>query len=135
MSLLSFAAIAIKRTAALRNPFQCKYCGTQLTNRNFSTAITTKVTKPIHDVKTNVANDVILFKYENPRFFRIMNIFAVVQYMFWAYLGAFAFTSLRDAPVDQSKISDDTPWFRKINLGEHKYRNTLGAVAVLVGKN
>ncbi|CAH4032931.1 unnamed protein product [Pieris brassicae] len=63
-----------------------------------------------------------------------MNIFAVVQYMFWSYLGVFALKNLRDAPVDSSIMNDEqTPWFRKINLGENKYKNTLGAIALLVG--
>ncbi|RVE53730.1 hypothetical protein evm_001622 [Chilo suppressalis] len=53
--------------------------------------------------------------------------------MFWMYLGIFSFSSLRDAPVDESKITDDTPWFRRINLGESKYRNGLGIVSVSVG--
>ncbi|OWR53942.1 hypothetical protein KGM_212935 [Danaus plexippus plexippus] len=62
-----------------------------------------------------------------------MNVFAIVQYMFWTYLGIFALKTLRDAPVDKSKITEDTPWFRRINLGENKYRNTLGTVAILIG--
>ncbi|XP_059061663.1 transmembrane protein 223 isoform X2 [Achroia grisella] len=53
--------------------------------------------------------------------------------MFWSYLGIFAFSSLRDAPVDESKITEDTPWFRKINLGENKYKNGLGILSVAIG--
>ncbi|CAH2039355.1 unnamed protein product, partial [Iphiclides podalirius] len=41
--------------------------------------------------------------------------------------------SLRDAPVDKSMITEETPWYRKINLGENKYRNTLGSVAIIIG--
>ncbi|CAK1544903.1 unnamed protein product [Leptosia nina] len=41
--------------------------------------------------------------------------------------------TLKDAPVDTSTVDENTPWFRKINLGENKYKNTLGAVALLVG--
>ncbi|KAI5637857.1 hypothetical protein NE865_09372 [Phthorimaea operculella] len=59
--------------------------------------------------------------------------FAIVQYAFWAYLSVFAFTSLRDAPVDQSKVTVDTPWYKRINLGENKYRNALGGIAFTVG--
>ncbi|KAL4703254.1 hypothetical protein ACJJTC_018019 [Scirpophaga incertulas] len=90
-------------------------------------------TKYIHDLNTNVVKDVILFKYENPKYFTYMNIFAVVQYMFWSYLGIFAYNSLRDAPVDKSKISDDTPWYRRINLGDNKYKNSLASIAIIVG--
>ena len=84
------------------------------------------------DVNTNVAKDVILFKYENPKFFRIINIFALSQFGFWAYLSHFAFTSLKDAPAP--KNSDDIAWWRKVNLGENKYRNGLAALSFIVGE-
>lgn len=131
MSLISYASLFLRRAGAHRYPSTCKNCINKVKNVSYSSV----ATKTIHDVNTNVTKDVILFKYENPKFYMYMNLFAVVQYMFWSYLGIFAFSTLRDAPVDKSKITDDTPWFRKINLGENKYRNTLGSVAMLVGKN
>lgn len=131
MSLISYASIFLKRASVVRYPSTCNNCMNIVKNVSFSSV----ATKAIHDVNTNVTKDVILFKYENPKFFTYMNMFAVVQYMFWSYLGIFAFSTLRDAPVDDSKLTDDTPWFRKVNLGQNKYRNTLGAVAFLVGEN
>ncbi|KAJ0178116.1 hypothetical protein K1T71_005939 [Dendrolimus kikuchii] len=129
MMLISFASSILRRAVALRYPLNCKECVNKVEKVKFSSV----TTRTIHDVNTNVIKDVILFKYENPKFYRYMNIFALVQYMFWTYLGIFAFSSLRDAPVDSSMITEDTPWFRKINLGENKYRNTLGIVAIVVG--
>ncbi|XP_044252616.1 transmembrane protein 223 [Tribolium madens] len=85
--------------------------------------------KPL-DVNTNVAKDVILFKYDNPRFFKIINIFAGCQFVFWSYLSVFAYSKLRDAPVDPSK---ETTWWRKINLGENKYRNGLAVISFIIG--
>lgn len=82
------------------------------------------------DVKTNVVKDVILYKYENPRFFRILNIFAICQFGFWAYLSYFSFFYLRDVPADKSK---DSPWFRRINLGEPKYRYAIGISSFVIG--
>ncbi|XP_023946838.2 transmembrane protein 223 [Bicyclus anynana] len=128
MSFLSYAAIAIKRAVTFRYPLK-KNCAKAVNGASFSSA----VTKTIHDVNTNVTKDVILFKYENPKFYKYMNIFAVVQYMFWTYLGLFALQNLRDVPVDKSTITADTPWFRKINLGENKYRNTIGIISVAIG--
>ncbi|XP_049874332.1 transmembrane protein 223 [Pectinophora gossypiella] len=129
MTFLSYASRILRQGVSLRYPLSCNNCTNNVRNLT-SKSVTTKT---IHDVNTNVAKDVILFKYENPKFYQYMNLFAVIQYMFWSYLGVFAFTTLRDAPVDQSKINEDTPWYRRINLGENKYRNTLGAVAILVG--
>lgn len=122
--LLPYSFAILKRTASA-----CRY----YIHKN-NVRLSSSATKSIHDVNTKVTKDVILFKYENPKYFMYMNIFAVVQYMFWTYLGVFALKNLRDAPVDPSSVDEETPWFRKINLGENKYKNTLGAVALLVGK-
>lgn len=84
------------------------------------------------EVNTNVVKDVILYRYENPKFFRIVNIFALCQFGFWSYLSHFAFTTLKDAPVP--KDADSLPWWRRINLGENKYRNTLTVLSFLIGK-
>lgn len=131
MSFLNYASLVLKRAALFRYPISNAINKIKCNAKYSSQSV---VTKTIHDVNTNVTKDVILFKYENPKFYMYMNIFAVVQYMFWTYLGLFALQNLRDAPVDESKITEDTPWFRKINLGQNKYRNTLGAVAILIGK-
>ncbi|XP_028029126.1 transmembrane protein 223 [Bombyx mandarina] len=131
MSIISYASTIVKRVSALRYPLKCKECINNVNKVSFSSSSVTART--IHDVNTNVAKDVILFKYENPSFYKYMNIFAGVQYAFWMYLGIFAFSTLKDAPVDKSKITEDTPWYRKINLGENKYKNTLGTLAVIIG--
>ncbi|XP_055529260.1 transmembrane protein 223 [Wyeomyia smithii] len=85
-----------------------------------------------YDVSTNVAKDVMLFKYENPRFFRMMNIFGVSQFLFWGYLSHFAYTTLKDAPVPQKDV-DQLAWYEKINLGENKYRNTMAIMSFVIG--
>jgi len=85
------------------------------------------------EVNTKVAKDVILYRYENPRFFRIVNVFALCQFVFWSYLSHFAFTTLKDAPVPKDK--DNLPWWRRINLGENKYRNSLTVLSFLIGEN
>ncbi|KAB0792631.1 hypothetical protein PPYR_14590 [Photinus pyralis] len=81
-------------------------------------------------VNTNLVKDVILYKYDNPRFFKLLNIFAVCQFGFWTYLSLFAYTSLRDAP---STSSPGAPWYQRINLGENKYRNGIAFLSFLLG--
>ncbi|XP_055626222.1 transmembrane protein 223 [Toxorhynchites rutilus septentrionalis] len=85
-----------------------------------------------YDINTNVAKDVMLFKYENPRFFRFLNIFAISQFMFWIYLTHFAYTTLKDAPVEE-KDKEKSAWYEKINLGENKYRNGLATMTFIIG--
>lgn len=83
------------------------------------------------DVNTNVAKDVILYKYENPKFFKMLNFFAICQFGFWSYLSIFSFQTLRDAPASSDP---DASWFRKFNLGENKYRNTIAISAFIIGE-
>lgn len=83
------------------------------------------------DVNTNVTKDVILYKYINDRYYKIANLFAICQFSFWAYLSVFAFSTLRDAPVE--KPEKETVWWRKINLGENKYKNGLSILCFTIG--
>ncbi|XP_056631789.1 transmembrane protein 223 [Diorhabda sublineata] len=82
------------------------------------------------DVNTNVVKDVILYKFDNSRYFKLMNLFAFAQFGFWSYLSLTAYTTLRDAPVDQTTGDH---WWEKINLGENKYRNGISLFCGIVG--
>lgn len=82
--------------------------------------------------QAKLVKDVIVFRYENPKFFKYLNIFAICQFLCWNYLAHFSFTSLKDAPVQN--VEEDASWYRKINLGENKYRNTLTIMCFMIGK-
>ncbi|CAH1986752.1 unnamed protein product [Acanthoscelides obtectus] len=88
------------------------------------------LSKKALDVNTNVTKDVILFKNPNDKFYKIISIFAVFQFGFWTYLSIFAYTTLKDSPVDTEKAK---AWYEKINLGENKYRNGLTLISFLIG--
>lgn len=87
------------------------------------------------DVNTNIVKDVILFKHENPRYYKTMNIFAISQFIFWSYLSVLSFTTLRDAPVEPPADGKTQPWYERINLGENKYRNGITITTFLIGKS
>lgn len=111
--------------------FKLSSSSTQLTR----TSPTTKnfCTKVILDPNTNVIKDVILFKYENARLYKWMNFFAFAQFIFWNYLSYFSLTNLRDAPVPQDDTKEDLPFWRRINLGENKYRNGISILCFTMG--
>lgn len=89
-------------------------------------------TRLILDHQYSVPKDTILFKYDNPRFFRLMNVFAMSQFFFWVYLSHFAFSTMKNVPISQEKKEDkDLSWWRKINFG--KYRNGIAAGSFLIG--
>lgn len=81
----------------------------------------------------------IIFRYENPRFFKILNIFALTQLAFWSVLCSSSFSML-NTPVPEKKKEDvkeaeDLPFWRKINLGQDKYKYGMAAGTFLMGKN
>lgn len=112
--------------------FQSLNC-TRVSPLTFTTNLNPKafVCASVLEVNTKVVKDVILYRYDNPKFFRIVNIFALCQFGFWTYLSHFAFTTLKDAPVPND--TENLPWWRRINLGENKYRNTLTVLSFLIG--
>lgn len=111
--------------------FGFKSSSAQLTKS--SPVIRNLCTKVHLDPNTNVIKDVILFKYENARLYKWMNFFAVAQFLFWNYLSYFSMTNLRDAPVPQDDLKEDLPFWRRINLGENKYRNGISILCFLMG--
>lgn len=87
-----------------------------------------------YETETKVVKDVILFKYDKPKFYKYLNIFALVQFVFWAFMGKYSISSMRDVPVDVN-TNEPLPWWRKVNLGEGKYKHSLAAVCYFFGKN
>ncbi|NWV26966.1 TM223 protein, partial [Origma solitaria] len=45
-----------------------------------------------------LSRDVVLFRHERSRFFRLVGLFCAGQGLFWSYLAHWAFTALRPAP-------------------------------------
>lgn len=89
----------------------------------------------LNQPQKNLAKDVILFKYENPKYFRYMNIFAYCQFLFWSYMSHFAYTELRDTPMDQIIANEsDIAWWKKINLGDSKYRTAITMFCFCIGE-
>jgi len=43
--------------------------------------------------------DVIVYSYDNPRRFKLINIFSLSQMVFWGYLGSWAYTDMKYVKV------------------------------------
>ncbi|XP_056093047.1 transmembrane protein 223 [Rhinichthys klamathensis goyatoka] len=87
---------------------------------------------------TAVAKDVILFKHDRTRFFRILTIFCGGQFVFWAYLAHFAFTSLRDTrrnSGEPAKIRTELGGLFSfdMNLGSNAWRYGFTLGCLLIG--
>lgn len=83
------------------------------------------------DVNTNVIKDVILYKSDSDRFFKVLNFFGVSQFVFWTYLSMTAYQTLKDIPVNAATAN---VWWRKVNFGDSKWRNSLTIISFVIGK-
>lgn len=89
--------------------------------------------------------DVTLFEHDRTRFFRLLAAFCGGQFLFWMYLGQFAYTGLRDTRGAKNKASSSSSpttttglagmWSFEMNLGSSTWRYgfTLGCLAIGAG--
>lgn len=121
----------------------CNVLGRRLTNL--------LLLRPAQRTSATLDKDILLYKYENSRFFRYLNLFGVSQFVFWTYLSDFAHTtapssrksairspvdeeSLRDVAVPSSTVADQK-WYDKLTfLVENKYKNGMAVLFFLIGK-
>lgn len=91
-----------------------------------------------------LSRDVTLFEHDRTRFFRLLAAFCGGQFLFWTYLGQFAYTGLRDTGGAKNKASSSpTPtttglagmWSFEMNLGSSTWRYgfTIGCLAIGTG--
>ncbi|XP_028446562.1 transmembrane protein 223 [Perca flavescens] len=96
------------------------------------------------------SRDVVLFEHDRTRFFRLLSVFCGGQFLFWTYLGHFAYTGLRDtggatkkgkAEASSAAATTTTTtglagmWSFELNLGSNTWRYgfTLGCLAIGAG--
>lgn len=90
---------------------------------------------PINIDAANLTKDVIVYKYNNPKYFKLMNIFGIAQFFFWVLCSEFMLSNLRYTPVNADDPNiQDLPFYLKINLGENKYKYGLSFGSFLLGK-
>ncbi|XP_068222994.1 transmembrane protein 223 [Palaemon carinicauda] len=78
-----------------------------------------------------VEKDTLLYRFDNAKSIKLINVFAISQFVFWSYLGHFAFTMMKDVPVpEEDKANPNLPWWRKMNFGKYRYGITTGCFVV-----
>lgn len=92
---------------------------------------------------TQPLRDVTLFEHDKTRFFRLLGVFCCGQFLFWTYLGHFAYNGLRDTGVSSEKNKGKAPtttglagmWSFEMNLGSNTWRYgfTTGCLAIGAG--
>lgn len=82
----------------------------------------------------NITKNVLVYSYDNSRFYKLLSYFGAVQFVFWLYLATFSYSSLRDVPIPGEESPEDVPWWRLINLGKNKYKNGIALLCFSVGR-
>lgn len=81
------------------------------------------------EVDGNVAKDVIVFTYSNTRFFRMLSIFGIVQFFFWAHMAVFAYSG----SGLETRSYDGPSSFSNMVLNfqnQNKYRIAIACIAL-----
>lgn len=78
---LSSTLAILKNTPKVRPPLQ-------EVRRCFSSEV---ASKPSPANAGNLAKDVVVFQYENPRFYHVMNAFTISQFLFWGKINKYLF--------------------------------------------
>lgn len=83
----------------------------KIQRKNFSSQILTK------NDNIQLAKDVIVFNYENPKMFRFLNFFAISQLFFWGYLGNWAYSEMKFTKVSNILIISKINILQEFFLG------------------
>lgn len=119
-------------TATILRPLRCHV----RVNPKSSTSVRNAYTF----TSTAVAKDVILFEHDRTRFFRLLAIFCGGQFLFWAYLAHFAFTSLRDTRKhggEPASVRTELGGLFSfdMNLGSNAWRYGFTLGCLVIGKS
>jgi len=113
----------------LRNLFGSRKISTTCLSKNISRYEGKSI---MESKQYHVEKDTIIFRYEETGSFKMINFFAISQFLFWSYLSHFAFTAMKDSPVSEEMQNDpQLAWWRKINFGE--YRLGMATACFMLG--
>lgn len=90
---------------------------------------------PLNFDLKQLTKDVIIYKYDNPRYFKLLNIFAYVQFIFWSCMAEFNFRTLRNTPVDENADDyENLPFYKRWNFGSDKFKLSMSLLCIGIGK-
>lgn len=93
---------------------------------------------PLNFNKAALTKDVIIYKYENPRFFKIVNTFGIVQLFVLTYVSESLVSGLRNVSTNESnadpRLENVPGYIRHVNFGENKWKYGLAFGTFFTGK-
>lgn len=84
---------------------------------------------------SKLTKDVIIYKYANDRYFKLFNLFGLVQFFIMTLCAESVKNKLVDIPVDETAENySSLKFYEKINLGNNKYRYALSVGCCALGE-
>lgn len=97
-----------------------------------------KIKLPFAVDERSIKEDILIYSYNNDRFYKLLTFFGIVQFFFWLHLAGFSYSTLRDVDplIERQKkvIGEKSSWWKRINLGEAKYRYSMAVLCISVGR-
>ena len=93
-------------------------------------------TKRPFDMDSKQSFDVIVYTYQNDRFYKMLTVFGIVQFFFWLHLAGFCYRTLGSggtAEKAKELLGKDHSWAIVMGAVE-EYRYRIAAVCMLLGK-
>lgn len=104
---------------------------TESTLRSFKCCRSYTSSRLPFEINSDFSKDIVLFRFDNSTFYKLLGLFGMAQLFFWLYLAQFSYRNLKDVPTDANSTSK--PFWRKINLGQNKYRYGITFLCMSVG--
>lgn len=84
------------------------------------------------EVDTNVREDVMVFTYANARFFRMLSVFGIVQFLFWSHMAVFAYSGVKDLRAQSGE--ETSSWWSMVANFQHQHRYRIAIACIALGK-
>jgi len=99
-------------------------------NRPYSNLVSQTAKTKSTNINAGQEKDKLLYFYENPRHFYMLNGFAFVQFIFWTHMAEFTFTTGEKIKMETNEY---TPWWKKINFQDKNTKMIVSTVCFLIG--
>lgn len=82
-------------------------------------------------LKKSTEKDTLLFYNEQPTFYRVLNICAIIQFFFWVQMGQFTYSKMKEVDIPEN---ENLPWWRRINFKDNRARIAVSATCYWLGR-
>ena len=104
--------------------------------RNISTCLRRCNYKKIaFEMERPITEEVLVYSYKKDRFYKLMTVFGIGQFVFWIQLAHFSKTSLGDLDKAAEELGQGRqPWWMKYTIAGSAYKNSIALLSLTFGR-